>query len=233
MTRGRPAGSVGWVSVPSPRCAVAVPVLAALALVVLPAGAAATDPPYRAVVRTLSTQERADMTPAVWRRGCPVGLAALRHVSLPFVGFDGRVRRGALVVHNSAARDVVAVFRALYRARFPIRRVQPIQRYDGDDFASIEADNTSAFNCRRATGSSSWSQHAFGRAIDLNPLENPYVAGETTSHPGSVPYLDRRPRRGVIVEGGVVTRAFDARGWGWGGRWSGVVDYQHFSAEGG
>lgn len=233
MTPGARAGSLGAVSAPSRRRALVVPALAALALVALPAGATAADPPYRAVVRVLSAQERADMTPSVWRRGCPVGLAALRHVSVPFVGFGGRVRRGALVVHNGAARDVVEVFRALYRARFPIRRMQPIQRYDGDDYASIEADNTSAFNCRAATGSGSWSQHAYGRAIDLNPLENPYVSGGTTSHPRSVRYLDRRPRRGMIVEGGVVTRAFDARGWEWGGRWSGIKDYQHFSADGG
>jgi hypothetical protein len=218
VTPGARAGSLGAVSAPSRRRALVVPALAALALVALPAGATAADPPYRAVV---------------WRRGCPVGLAALRHVSVPFVGFGGRVRRGALVVHNGAARDVVEVFRALYRARFPIRRMQPIQRYDGDDYASIEADNTSAFNCRAATGSGSWSQHAYGRAIDLNPLENPYVSGGTTSHPRSVRYLDRRPRRGMIVEGGVVTRAFDARGWEWGGRWSGIKDYQHFSADGG
>lgn len=232
MTRGRPAGSVGPVRVPRPRRFL-LPALAAAVLAALPAGAAAADPPYRAVVRVLGTQERADMTPSVWRAGCPVGLGRLRHVSVPFVGFDGRVRRGAIVVHNGVARDVVEVFRALYRARFPIRRMQPIQRYDGDDYASIEADNTSAFNCRAATGSRRWSQHAYGRAIDLNPLENPYVSGGATSHPRSVRYLDRRPRPGVIVEGGVVTRAFDARGWEWGGRWSGTLDYQHFSADGG
>jgi D-alanyl-D-alanine carboxypeptidase len=174
------------------------------------------------------------MTPSVWRRGCPVGLSSLRHVSLPFVGFDGRPRRGALVVHNGVARDVLTVFRRLYAARFPIRRMRPIQAYGGDDFASIEADNTSAFNCRAATGSSRWSEHAYGRAIDLNPLENPYVSGGRTSHRRSVPYLDRsRVRRGMVVEGGVVVRAFDAVGWGWGGRWSGIKDYQHFSSSGG
>ncbi|WP_217913398.1 M15 family metallopeptidase [Miltoncostaea marina] len=191
-------------------------------------------PPYRATVRLLTPAERADMTPGVWRRGCPVGLGALRHVSVPFVGFGGRPRRGALVVHSGAARDVVAVFRELYRARFPIRRMRPIQAYGGDDFRSIEADNTSAFNCRPATGSRRWSQHAYGRAIDLNPLENPYVSGGRTSHRRSVPYLDRsRARRGMIRDGGVVVRAFERRGWEWGGRWSGVRDYQHISADGG
>lgn len=217
-----------------PRALVAV--LAALVALAAAGHAAAAPslPAFRATVRALTAGERADMTPSVWRRGCPLALGRLRHVSLPYVGFGGRARRGALVVDAAVAGDVVAVFRDLYRARFPIRRMKPIQRYDGDDFASIEADNTSAFNCRAATGSSRFSQHAYGRAIDLNPLENPYVSGGRTSHRRSVPYLDRsRARKGMIVEGGVVVRAFDRRGWEWGGRWSGIRDYQHFSSAGG
>ncbi len=209
---------------------------AALALLAAagPAAAASRPAEFRAVVRLVSPEERRAMTPSVWRPGCPVGLGALRHVSVPFVGFDGRVRRGAVVVHHSAARDIVSVFRALHRARFPIRRMRPIQAYGGDDFASIEADNTSAFNCRPVAGTARWSKHAWGRAIDVNPLENPYVSGGTTSHPASVPYLDRSPYRpGMAVEGGVLVRAFDAVGWGWGGRWRGISDLQHFSASGG
>ncbi|HSJ73035.1 MAG TPA: M15 family metallopeptidase [Miltoncostaeaceae bacterium] len=207
---------------------------AALAALAPARAAAAPVPEFRAVVRAISPAERAQMTPSVWRPGCPVGLSALRHVSLPFVGFDGRPHRGALVVHNGAARDVVTAFRALYRARVPIRRMRPIQAYGGDDFASIEADNTSAFNCRPATGSSRWSEHAYGRAIDINPIENPYVSGGRTSHRRSVPYLDRSPARpGMAVEGGALVRAFDAVGWGWGGRWSSIRDYQHFSVSGG
>ena len=200
----------------------------------LPAGAAAAPlPDFRAKVSMLTPAERGAMTPSVWRRGCPVGLSALRVVRVSVVGFRGRASRGAIVVHNSVARDVVSVFRRLYRARFPVRRMQPIERYGGDDFASIEADNTSAFNCRPATGSSRWSEHAYGRAIDINPLENPYVSGGRTSHRGSVRYLDRsRERRGMAVEGGALVRAFDAVGWGWGGRWSSVKDYQHFSPSG-
>lgn len=234
MTARRGSTSLGPVSAPSRIRA--LPLLAAAALLpaALPSAGAAADPPYRAVVRVLSPAERSDMTPRVWRRGCPVGLGRLRHVSVPFIGFDGRARRGAVVVHNGVARDVIQVFRVLYRARFPIRRMQPIQRYDGDDHASIEADNTSAFNCRAATGSRTWSQHAYGRAIDINPLENPYVSRGTTSHPRSVRYLRRTPlRRGMIVARGVVVRAFESRGWEWGGRWSGIRDYQHFSSQGG
>ncbi len=208
---------------------------ALLVLAASPSAApAAPLPEFRAVVRPVAPAERQAMTPDVWRPGCPVGLSALRHVSVSFVGFDGRARRGALVVHNDAAADVVKAFRALYRARVPIRRMRPIQAYGGDDFASIEADNTSAFNCRAATGSSRWSEHAYGRAIDLNPIENPYVSGGRTSHRASVPYLDRsRARAGMAVEGGALVRAFDAVGWGWGGRWSSIKDYQHFSASGG
>ena len=218
---------------PRPRLAAAA-AAAALAALAPARAAAAPVPEFRAVVRAISPAERAQMTPSVWRPGCPVGLSALRHVSLPFVGFDGRPHRGALVVHNGAARDVVTAFRALYRARVPIRRMRPIQAYGGDDFASIEADNTSAFNCRPATGSSRWSEHAYGRAIDINPIENPYVSGGRTSHRRSVPYLDRSPARpGMAVEGGALVRAFDAVGWGWGGRWSSIRDYQHFSVSGG
>jgi hypothetical protein len=126
------------------------------------------------------------------------------------------------------------VFRRLYGARFPIRRMEPVDRYGGDDYRSIEADNTSSFNCRNATGSTRWSNHAYGRAIDVNPIENPYVSGGTTSHPASRPYLDRaRHGRGTAYEGGALVEAFRSVGWGWGGTWSGSVrDYQHFSVNG-
>ena len=215
-----------------------LPILLAACLLLtvdVAAGAGARAiPPFRAVVRVLTPAERADMTPTVWRRGCPVALKDLRHVSLPYIGFGGRARRGAVVVNRTVAGKVVGAFRDLYRARFRIRRMRPIQAYGGDDFRSIEADNTSAFNCRPATGSRTWSRHAYGLAIDINPIENPYVSGGRTSHRASRPYLNRsRVRRGMAVEGGALVRAFDARGWGWGGRWRGVTDYQHFSSTGG
>ena len=93
---------------------------------------------------------------------------------------------------RSLAATLVGVFRRLYAAGFPIRRMRPVDAYGGSDFRSIEADNTSAFNCRRVEGTSRWSNHAYGRAIDVNPIENPYVSSRgTTSHPASHPYLDR------------------------------------------
>jgi hypothetical protein len=199
------------------------------------AAAPAALPAYHAQVAVLSPAERRAMTPKVWRPGCPVALSDLRRVTLTYVGFDGRPHRGALIVNRTVAAPVARAFGDLYAARFPIRRMLPIEAYGGSDFGSIEADNTSAFNCRSATGSSHWSEHAYGEAIDIDPIENPYVDNGATSHPASRPYVDRarvRTRPGVIAEGGAVTRAFARIGWGWGGRWSGPRDYQHVSASG-
>jgi D-alanyl-D-alanine carboxypeptidase len=197
--------------------------------------APAALPPYHARIAPLSAAQRRAMTPRVWRPGCPVGLSDLRRVTLTYVGFDRRAHQGALVVDRTVAAPVARAFGELYAARFPIRRMLPIEAYGGSDFGSIEADNTSAFNCRSATGSAHWSEHAYGRAIDLDPIENPYVSAGSTSHTASRPYVDRARaagRPGVITDGGVVTRAFGRIGWGWGGRWSGTRDYQHLSASG-
>src|SRR6187431_277539 len=191
----------------------------------------AGSPPFRGSVTTLPASLRAMMTGVSWHRGCPVGLDELRLVRARHWGFDGRVHTGRLVVHRDVAGPVLDVLRRLYAAHFPIRRMVPVDAYGASDFGSIEADNTSAFNCRYVDGTTRWSEHSYGRAIDVNPIENPYVSGGSTSHRASRPYLDRSRRRpGMAVEGGALVRAFDRIGWGWGGRWSGAKDYQHFSA---
>jgi hypothetical protein len=188
---------------------------------------------FQGTISRIDAAQAKRMTGVSWRAGCPVPLRDLRLLTLSHRRFDGRVGTGRLIVHADVARDVVAVFRRLYLARFPVRRMVPVDAYGGSDFRSIEADNTSAFNCRYVDGTRSWSEHAYGRALDLNPIENPYVSGATTSHRASVPYLDRSRRRpGMALEGSAAVRAFDAIGWGWGGRWSSVKDYQHFSASG-
>ena len=189
---------------------------------------------FRGSVSPIPPSLRETMTGVSWQPGCPVSLDDLRLVRAAHWGFDGRVRTGRLIVHRDVARDVIVVLRRLYAAGFPIRRMVPVDAYGGSDFRSIEADNTSAFNCRFVDGTTRWSEHAYGRAIDLNPIENPYVyADGTTSHRASRRYLRRSPyRAGMAVEGSAVVRAFDAVGWGWGGRWPGVKDYQHFSASG-
>ena len=197
------------------------------------AGPAASRPPFTSSVRPIPAATARAMTGVSWRPGCPVALRDLRLVRVAHVGFDGRVHTGRLVVRSDVARAVVSVFRRLYAAGFPIRRMRLVDRYDGSDFRSIEADNTSAFNCRYVDGTTRWSEHAYGRAIDVNPIENPYVANGRTSHRASLRFVRRTPcRRGMACPGNVLVRAFRDAGWGWGGDWRGVKDYQHFSASG-
>jgi hypothetical protein len=213
--------------------------LLALALAALAGSARPSDtvsqgvPAFSATISPIEGRLARTMTGLSWRPGCPVHLRDLRLMKLAHWRFDGTRAVGRLVVHADVARELVGVFRTLYRARFPIRRIVPVDAYGASDFRSIEADNTSAFNCRYVEGTTRWSEHAYGRAIDVNPIENPYVSAGSTSHRASVPYVDRSRRRpGMAYEGGVLVRAFDAIGWGWGGRWTSVKDYQHFSASG-
>jgi D-alanyl-D-alanine carboxypeptidase len=170
-----------------------------------------------------------------WHPGCPVGLGKLRLLELTHWGFDDDVHRGRLVVHRREADDVLAVMKRLFHLRYPIRRMELIDRYGADDRRSMDADNTSAFNCRFVAGTTRWSMHAYGRAIDVNPIENPYVSGSHVSPPAGAPYADRsRNAKGMIHAGDEVVEAFAKKaGWEWGGAWSGGTrDYQHFSSNG-
>jgi len=203
--------------------------LVALGVLVSTSGAAAQAPRFVGTVHAVTRADR----PYSWHAGCPVGPSQLRLLRLSYWGFDGKARVGSLVVRDRVARDVVAVFRRLFAARFPIQRLRKVDAYRGSDDASMAADNTSGFNCRFVSGTNRWSQHAYGEAIDVNPVENPYVRGSRVSPPAGRRYLDRSRRRpGMAVEGGVLVRAFAGVGWKWGGRWSGTVDYQHFSVSG-
>jgi hypothetical protein len=162
-------------------------------------------PPFAHTVSLVSAAQ----LPYSWHSGCPVAPARLRRLRVTYWGFDGRAHTGELVVHSDAVSDLTHVFHRLYSARFPIRRLRPIDAYGGKDERSLRADNTAAFNCRYVVGPGPrrWSVHAF---------------------------LDRTRRRpGMAVPGGLLVRAFAAVGWKWGGRWTGSPDYQHFSATGG
>jgi len=178
----------------------------------------------------------ATQLPHSWHSGCPVSPSRLRRVRLTYWGFDGRAHTGALIANEDAVPDLVQVFSRLYAARFPIRRLRPIDVYGGNDERSLDADNTAAFNCRYVVGPGPrrWSVHAYGEAIDVNPVENPYLEGGRVHPRSGSAFLERTRRRpGMAVADGLLVRAFAAAGWKWGGRWTGSPDYQHFSATGG
>ena len=186
-------------------------------------------PTFASVVEAVTAEE----LHASWRPGCPHPVESLRLVRASHWGFDGAVHEGTIVVDAAVADAVVQVLRELFDARYPIERMEPVDRYGGSDDASMAANNTSAFNCRPATGSSGWSEHAFGRAVDLNPLQNPYVRGDLVLPPQSAAFADRsRTDLGMIHRGDPAVAAFARQGWSWGGDWTTLKDYQHFSASG-
>lgn len=242
---------------PSPRAAAAASVL--LALLALPACGGAAAPEVLPVPPAAAAGSAAAPVPQTgpfrhtgrdtyeWavrpvsiarlgsshRAGCPVTSSDLRLVELTHWGFDGRTHRGELVVHRDVATAVVRVFRDLHVARFPVQRIETVDRYGSDDDRSMAANNTSAYNCRPTTGGTGWSEHAYGRAVDVNPVQNPYVRGTTVEPPAGRSYLDRSDvRPGMVVAGDAVVRAFAAAGWEWGGDFRTLKDYQHFSESG-
>jgi hypothetical protein len=201
-----------------------------------PASPSATPAaPAETAFRGTAADITAADVPRSWRAGCPVGPEQLSRLTLTHWGFDGQAHTGTLIVHRSVAAGLITVFETLYRERFPIRLMQPVDAYDGSDDASMAADNTSAFNCRRAVaaGNPSWSEHAFGKAIDVNPVENPYVFGGKVLPPAGAAHLDRSAENpGYAVANGVLVKAFAAAGWKWGGGRRSNPDYQHFSTSG-
>jgi len=188
-----------------------------------------TAPVFGSSIERISTGD----LPASWQSGCPVGVESLRMVKVSHWGFDGTARTGTLIVAAAVAEDMVDIMSRLFTAGFPIERMEPVDIYDGDDNRSMAANNTSAFNCRAVTGGSSWSEHSYGTAIDVNPLRNPYVRGGTVLPPEGSDYADRSlDEPGMIHAGDEVVEAFAAHGWIWGGTWDSTKDYQHFSTSG-
>jgi len=168
-----------------------------------------------------------------WHPGCPVGLDDLRLVTVSYWGFDAAAHTGQLVVSSQSVTPVVRAFRALYQARFPIRQMRPVDYYAGDDEESMAADNTSAFNCRLVPGTTTWSQRAYGRAVDLDPLENPEIQNGQIDPPAASLWANRaRSDPAMIRHGDPAWQAFTAVGWKWGGDWTSLKDYMHFSANG-
>ena len=172
-----------------------------------------------------------------WHKGCPVPLKDLRYLRIKYINFEGETKWGEMIVHKEVADEVVDIFHKLYTIGYPIHKMKLISDYKGSDWHSIEADNTSAFNCRNATGSQKWSKHSYGKAIDINPIENPYISKSgRISHKASLLYrkrvhrLDIHPDNwAILLKDDQSTQIFKKYGWKWGGDWHGVKDYQHFS----
>ena len=214
---------------------------AGLALVLC--GALATVDAARADVNAIPPETCQAMKDGhVLADASPVPCDRLREVSLRFTDFTGETRLGRVVVMDAVARPVQALFDELHARRFPLRRAEPMQAYLGDDDASMDDDNTSAFNARLVAGSSQWSLHAFGLAIDLNPVENPFIEiaddGRTlrvSPAASARAFVNRReprpgkPRRPGLAED--VVDVFATQGFfAWGGDWNFPIDYQHFEA---
>jgi hypothetical protein len=197
--------------------------------------------PFQSSIQPLPAQDRVLLVKSgSWHAGCPVSLSQLRLLSVSHWGFDGQIYTGQLVVNQSAARPLATVFRRLYALRFPIRHLQFTDAYGPKRLQPSDEDISGSFECRQAVpspctggkGTGSWSEHAYGLAVDLNPIENPYVGCGMTRKRASLPYLNRsRLRPGMVTP--AVVQAFRSIGWGWGGAWSGSTkDYMHFSASG-
>jgi hypothetical protein len=165
-----------------------------------------------------------------WRQECPTPIADLVYMQLSHYGYDGAVHQGELVVHKELAREVLAIFKALFDRRFPVEKMKIIDDYQGDDDVSMADNNTSAFNCRFVEGKPGvFSMHSRGRAIDINPRTNPMVVDGAVFPPAGSAFLDRNKRApGILREGDPTVSEFTRRGWIWGGAWTSLKDYQHF-----
>lgn len=194
---------------------------------------------FHATVSPLPTGLAAQMRGTTWQPGCPAPLRELRLLTLRYLGFDGQVHQGPMVVDQAVASQVVSVFRRLFQARFPIQELHlAVQYLPGQDDPDDTRNYTDGFNCRPVVTArgplGGWSQHAYGLAIDINPIQNPYVAADGyVRNLHARRYRDRSLRLpGMIHPGDVAVRAFAAIGWKWGGDWNDNKDYMHFSSTG-
>ena len=200
-----------------------------------PSGAEVESKPLPSFVATRSAVSAATVR-FTWHAGCPVGSSSLELLRLSYVGFDHRAHRGSIIVNKAVVAPVIAIFSRLYSERFPIESMEPEDAFHGSDPASMAADNTSGFNCRYAVapGPPQWSVHAYGEAIDVNPVQNPYIEDGKVQPSTGKAFLNRADiRPGMATPNGDLVGAFHSQGWYWGGRWQNSPDYQHFSLTGG
>ena len=169
------------------------------------------------------------------KNNCPVPLEDLKLLSIKYLGYDGKDKLGKLLVHKDVSSDVIKIFEELYKIKYPINKMNLISKYNGDDWLSIEDNNTSAFNCRFVEGTKKWSNHAYGKAIDINPIENPYISRKGhIFHKESLKYKIREHKnntlkdRAILLKEDKAVKIFKKYGWKWGGDYISIKDYQHF-----
>jgi hypothetical protein len=197
--------------------------------------------PFHSAVEPLSPTVKTQLEQrGFWHKGCPVGLGDLRMLTVSYRGRHQHVQTGQLIVNKRATAPLRKAFRKLYRLHFPIRHMKYEDFYGPKSARPADGDVTASFECRQAVpspctggkGTGTWSNHAYGLAVDVNPLENPYVGCGQSRDPATRPYFDRtRHRKGMVT--GRAVQAFASAGWGWGGSWTGSTkDYMHFSSTG-
>ncbi|WP_122893505.1 M15 family metallopeptidase [Arcobacter peruensis] len=169
------------------------------------------------------------------KKNCPVPFKDLKLLSIKHLGYDGKDKIGELLVHKDISSNVEKIFKELYEIKYPIYQMKLVSNYNNDDWKSIEANNTSAYNCRVVAGTKKWSNHSYGKAIDINPIENPYISRKGyISHKESLKYRKRVHKentlkdRAILLKDDEAVKIFKKYGWSWGGDWITIKDYQHF-----
>lgn len=188
---------------------------------------------YTSSIQPIPQEIAQRMIGVTWHEGCPIALTDLSLLHMSYWTMDNTTAQGQMIIATAQAQTVVQIFETLYNNHFPLTSMKLMWEFGGDDDASMRANNTSGFNCRKVKNTSSWSKHSYGHAIDINPLWNPWVRGDVVDPPEGKEFVDRTMNHpGVIKDGDLVVQAFLSRGWFWGGHWSKYKDYQHFSATG-
>ncbi len=187
-------------------------------------------PKFFGKVESVPTHIQSKMRLHSWRPDCPVPIERLAYLTISYLGYDEKIHQGKILVHKDLAEEVLDIFKEIFEARFSIFTIQLIDEFEGNDDASMKANNTSVFNCREITGKLGiLSKHSYGSAIDINPIQNPYVLDDKVLPPSGKKFLDRSVQlKGMIRSKDAVYKAFTKRGWQWGGEWKSLKDYQHF-----
>jgi len=185
---------------------------------------------FKSHIGPITQAMQQNMKKYTWRQGCPVSFNELAAVHVTYWGFDNKPHQGLLIVHKELAKEVVHIFHKLYVHRFPIHSMKTMDEFKGQDEASMAANNTSAFNCRTLTGIPGlFSQHSYGRAIDINPILNPYVDGKEILPKSGKKFVTRQQDLpGKITKKSIIYQIFMEYDWDWGGHWLDVQDYHHF-----